>query len=126
VWDSKQLARKGNIMNILNKLTIGEIVTIAIPVLLFAASLGVAFYEINSLKDEIIQKQLEIGQLKQKLILSNNLAVDFIYNSSISQKDKITLKNKYDEINAKWLQYLKGGDVQGAAAFSDTPIQKSD
>lgn len=95
------------------KMSTSEIITLLIVLLGFAGTVGVAFYKIEYLESEITNRKLEIGQIKQKIIKSNQTNIDFVIQSHIDRKVKEELKNRFDEINTDWLQFLKGGDVQG-------------
>lgn len=93
----------------------GEITTLIIVLLGFAGTVGVAFYKISYLESEVKNRKLEIGQIRQKIVKSNQVNIDILLKSKIDEKAKEELKEKFDEINSDWRQYFDGGVVEGAS-----------
>lgn len=97
----------------------GEITTLVIALLGLAGTVGVAFYKIHYLELEVKSRKLEIGQIRQKIVKLNQVNIDILLKSKIDEKAKEELKEKLDEINSDWRQYLDGGDVEGASFSYD-------
>lgn len=104
----------------LKKITLGDLIII----LGIVGSCAVGFYKLSLIQDAIIQQKLEIGQIKQKLISSNQVVMDIVNNSKISETFKIEVKHRFDDINSKWDQYLEGGKVKGPAFSNDSDSTK--
>lgn len=95
------------------KMSFGEIFTILIVLLGFSGAVGVAFYKINFLESEEKNRKLEIGQIRHKIMMSNQVNIDFLLKSKIDEKAKEAFKKRFDKINTDWQQFLDGGDVEG-------------
>lgn len=100
--------------------SITEIVTLIGVLLSFAGTVGVSFYQIHLLESEMNSRKLEIGQIKQKLISANQVSIDFILKSSMSEVAKNELKQRLDKINMDWTQYIDGGNLQGPSFVDST------
>ena len=91
-------------------MVVGVILILGALYLIFSS-----YYKITVLEDEMKNTKLELGQLRSKVIESNQVNIDSLLRSALADDEKEVLKDRYDKIDSDWLQYIDGGKIQGKA-----------
>ncbi len=103
---------------------INEILSSISAIILILGALYIAYstyVKIGQLDDEAKNTRLYLGQIRSKIIKSNQVAIDLLLNSSLTEREKSGLKNRYDEINSSWSQFQDGGKIEGPSMHHNEP-----